>query len=186
MALDSQGRPSFQLLQNSLSQSLPTYCYAFDLLHRNGELFVNLPFSRRRELLESLLTAAEDPLRLSPLLRGSSGDVLEAVRKLGPLAAQRQVDLLKAQVEDARTQGATIVTGGREPPGFKGAYYEPTLITGVKPSMRVWKEEVFGPVLPVVSCKTEDEAIRSPTTPSTASAVIFIPPAVRGQKSSHR
>ena len=73
--------------------------------------------------------------------------------------AQRQVDLLKAQVDDARTQGATIEVGGREPSGLRGAYYEPTLVTRVKPSMRVWKEEVFGPVLPVVSYKTEDEAI---------------------------
>jgi acyl-CoA reductase-like NAD-dependent aldehyde dehydrogenase len=87
------------------------------------------------------------------------GDPLQEDTELGPLVAQRQVDLLKAQVEDARTQGATIVAGGREPPGLKGAYYEPTLITGVKPSMRVWKEEVFGPVLPVVSYKTEEEAI---------------------------
>jgi acyl-CoA reductase-like NAD-dependent aldehyde dehydrogenase len=87
------------------------------------------------------------------------GDPLEEDIELGPLVAQRQVDLLKAQVEDARTQGATIVVGGREPPGLKGAYYEPTLIIDVKPSMRVWKEEVFGPVLPVVSYETEDEAI---------------------------
>jgi aldehyde dehydrogenase (NAD+) len=87
------------------------------------------------------------------------GDPLEEDTELGPLVAQRQVDLLKAQVEDARTQGATIVVGGREPPSLKGAYYEPTLITGVKPGMRVWKEEVFGPVLPVVSYETEDEAI---------------------------
>jgi ATP-dependent DNA ligase len=43
VALDSQGRSSFQILQDILSQALPTYCYAFDLLHRNGELFVNLP-----------------------------------------------------------------------------------------------------------------------------------------------
>jgi acyl-CoA reductase-like NAD-dependent aldehyde dehydrogenase len=87
------------------------------------------------------------------------GDPLQEDTELGSLVAQRQVDLLKAQVEDARTQGATIVVGGREPPGLKGAYYEPTLIVDVKPSMRVWKEEVFGPVLPVVSYKTEDEAI---------------------------
>jgi acyl-CoA reductase-like NAD-dependent aldehyde dehydrogenase len=87
------------------------------------------------------------------------GDPLQQDTELGPLVAQRQVDLLKAQVEDARTQGATIVVGGRQPPGLKGAYYEPTLITGVKPGMRVWKEEVFGPVLPVVSYKTEEEAI---------------------------
>ena len=83
VALDSQGRPSFQLMQNSRSQSLPIYYYAFDLLHRNGELLVNLPLSRRRELLENLLAAPIDPLRLSPLLQAPSGEILEAVRKLG-------------------------------------------------------------------------------------------------------
>jgi ATP-dependent DNA ligase len=83
VALDSQGRPSFQLLQGAFSQSLRIYFYTFDLLHRNGELLVNLPFSRRRELLENLLASPDDPLRLSPLLRAPSGQVLAAVRKLG-------------------------------------------------------------------------------------------------------
>ena len=83
VTLNSQGRPSFQLLQNNRSQTLPVYFYAFDLLNRNGELLVNLPLSRRRELLEGLLTAPKDPVRLSPLLRAPSGEVLEAVRGLG-------------------------------------------------------------------------------------------------------
>src|SRR5262245_30818153 len=43
VALDSQGRPSFQLLQNSVSQSLPIYCYAFDLLSQNGQRLVSSP-----------------------------------------------------------------------------------------------------------------------------------------------
>jgi bifunctional non-homologous end joining protein LigD len=58
VAFDPQGKPSFQLLQSSPSQTLPIYFYAFDLLNRNGELLVNLPFSRRRELLENLLAVA--------------------------------------------------------------------------------------------------------------------------------
>ena len=69
VALDSQGRPSFQLLQNNLSRALPVYFYAFDLLNRNGKLLVDLPIERRRELLERMLAEPEDPLRLSPLLR---------------------------------------------------------------------------------------------------------------------
>ena len=83
VALDPQGRPSFQLLQNNLSRSLPVYFYAFDLLNRNGELLLNFSIERRRELLASVLPAPEDPMRLSPLLRAPSGQVLEAVRKLG-------------------------------------------------------------------------------------------------------
>ena len=83
VALDSQGRPSFQLLQSNLSRALPVYFYAFDLLNRDGELLVNLPIERRRELLGRMLPEPEDPLRLSPLLRAPSGQALEAVRKLG-------------------------------------------------------------------------------------------------------
>ena len=77
VAIDPQGRPSFQLLQNNLSRALPVYFYAFDLLNRNGELLVDLPIERRRELLGSMLAAPKDPLRLSPQLLAPSGQVLE-------------------------------------------------------------------------------------------------------------
>jgi bifunctional non-homologous end joining protein LigD len=79
VALDSQWRPSFQLLQNNQSRALPVYFYAFDLLNRNGKLLVDLPIERRRELLKRMLPEPEDPLRLSPLLRASAGEVLESV-----------------------------------------------------------------------------------------------------------
>lgn len=65
------------------SQSRTIYCYVFELLRKNGELLIKLPLSRRRELVEDLLAAPKDSLRLSPLLRASSEDVLEAVRNLG-------------------------------------------------------------------------------------------------------
>ena len=83
VAFDAQGRPSFQILQNILLLDITISFYAFDLLHLNGELLVNLSIERRRELLIGVLGAPEDPLRLSPLLRAPSGQVLEAVRKLG-------------------------------------------------------------------------------------------------------
>ena len=83
VVFDPQGRPSFQLLQNNQSWALPIYFYAFDLLNRDGESLVSLAIERRRELLGRLLVTPEDPLRLSPLLRAPSGQVLEAVPKLG-------------------------------------------------------------------------------------------------------
>ena len=83
VALDFQGIPSFQMLQTVASKAIPIHFYAFGLFNRNYELFVNLPFARRRETLESFLTVPKDPVRLSPLLQAPSRRVLEAVRKLG-------------------------------------------------------------------------------------------------------
>jgi bifunctional non-homologous end joining protein LigD len=84
VAFNQEGKPSFQLLQSNPSREVPpVYFDAFDLLNLDGEPLVNRSIERRRELLGSMLAAPEDPLRLSPLLQASAGEVLEAVRKLG-------------------------------------------------------------------------------------------------------
>lgn len=87
------------------------------------------------------------------------GDALISETTLGPLVAERQVKVLEDQVSDAIQKGAKVVVGGERPKNLEGAYYKPTLLTGIKNNMRVWTEEVFGPVLPVISFKTEEEAI---------------------------
>lgn len=87
------------------------------------------------------------------------GDALDESTEMGPLVAERQVKALELQVEDAKTKGATIEVGGKRPTGLPGSFYEPTLITGVTKDMKIWQEEVFGPVLPVVTFETEEEAI---------------------------
>lgn len=89
-----------------------------------------------------------------------TGDALDETSDFGPLVAKRQLDALKEQVQDALSKGAKVIFGGQEPTNLQGAYYEPTVLTDVTFDMRVWKEEVFGPVLPVVTFKTEEEAIR--------------------------
>lgn len=88
------------------------------------------------------------------------GDPLDESINIGPLVAKRQLELLEEQVKDAVNKGAKIVIGGKRPKGLKGAYYEPTILTHITKEMRVWQEEVFGPVLPIVTFDTEEEAIR--------------------------
>jgi acyl-CoA reductase-like NAD-dependent aldehyde dehydrogenase len=78
---------------------------------------------------------------------------------IGPLIAERQVTALKRQVDDALQKGACIIIGGKRPTNVQGAYYEPTILTNITFDMSVWKEEVFGPVLPIVTFNSEDEAI---------------------------
>lgn len=85
------------------------------------------------------------------------GDPMKMETDLGPLVSQKQLDTLLAQVQDAVDKGAKIICGGKRPDGLQGAYFEPTILTHVTPDMKVWREEVFGPVLPIVSFKAEGE-----------------------------
>ncbi len=87
------------------------------------------------------------------------GNPLSETTDFGPLVAKRQLVLLQEQVEDALQNGAISEIGGGSPVELDGAFYKPTILTNVNKHMRVWKEEVFGPVLPLMTFKTEGEAI---------------------------
>jgi benzaldehyde dehydrogenase (NAD) len=82
------------------------------------------------------------------------GDPLGQVA-LGPVISRQQVDRIDAIVKDTVAAGATLAAGGT----FDGPYYRPTVLTGVKPGMRAFDEEVFGPVAAITSFATEDEAV---------------------------
>lgn len=102
------------------------------------------------------------------------GDPLNEKTTIGPLVAKRQLEVLEAQVEDARQKGAKIITGGMRPKGLNGAFYMPTLITDATSDMRVITEEVFGPVLPIMKFKTEKEALAiAHNTPYGLSAFVY-------------
>jgi succinate-semialdehyde dehydrogenase/glutarate-semialdehyde dehydrogenase len=85
--------------------------------------------------------------------RGTEEDV-----KVGPLINENQREIVESLVEDAAGKGASILTGGKrlDGPGF---YYPPTVLGGVTPDANILRDEVFGPVAPVKSFSTEDEAI---------------------------
>lgn len=76
------------------------------------------------------------------------------------LVAERQVQPILDQINKSVEQGAEILVGGKKAKNMDGAYIEPTLITNVTENMPVWTEEVFGPVLPVMTFKDEAEAIK--------------------------
>lgn len=87
------------------------------------------------------------------------GDATNKETNIGPLVSQKQLDALQEQVKDALAKGAKEFHK-KELPKLEGFFYAPTLLTEIKPDMQVWKEEVFGPVLPIVTFKTEVEAIK--------------------------
>jgi len=87
------------------------------------------------------------------------GDPEDSKTTMGPLVSIKQLNLLISQVDDAINKGAKVVYGGKRPKGLKGAYYLPTILTDIKRNMKVWNEEVFGPVLPIMTFRTEEEAV---------------------------
>jgi succinate-semialdehyde dehydrogenase / glutarate-semialdehyde dehydrogenase len=87
------------------------------------------------------------------------GDGLAGVTEQGPLIDDKAVAKVEEHVADALAKGGKIALGGKRH-ALGGTFYEPTIITGVKPSMMVSREETFGPVAPVFSFKTEADAIR--------------------------
>ncbi len=83
---------------------------------------------------------------------------LEEGSIIGPLVNQEAFDSMKGFLDDAVEKGATILEGGK-PHSLGGLFFEPTLLTGLTKEMRIFKEEVFGPIAAVMTFKTEEEAI---------------------------
>ncbi|RLN51399.1 hypothetical protein BBJ29_000664 [Phytophthora kernoviae] len=86
------------------------------------------------------------------------GDPLDEKVQMGPLVSKQQQQKVLGYINSAKEEGATVAQG-TTPNGSKGYFVPPTIITKVKPEMRVWKEEIFGPVLSMMTFKTEEEAV---------------------------
>jgi acyl-CoA reductase-like NAD-dependent aldehyde dehydrogenase len=79
--------------------------------------------------------------------------------EIGPIIFNRQADILSAQIADAKTKGARVMTGGEIETHGGGRWLRPTVLSGVTPDMAVLRDETFGPILPVVAFDTVDEAV---------------------------
>lgn len=90
------------------------------------------------------------------------GNPLENDTQMGPLVSAKQRDNVERYVRSGIEQGATVAAGGKRPAGAafaRGYYFEPTVFTNVSPQMRIAQEEIFGPVVCVMSFNSEDEAV---------------------------
>jgi len=94
---------------------------------------------------------------------------------MGPLVNEAQYNKVLRFIEIAKKEGATLLTGGKRPDNCpRGYFVEPTVFTNVKEDMTIWKEEIFGPVLSVMTFKNEFEAVKlaNATTYGLAAAVL--------------
>ncbi|WP_082830357.1 CoA-acylating methylmalonate-semialdehyde dehydrogenase [Aeribacillus pallidus] len=103
------------------------------------------------ELIENLIAAANQ-IKL--------GNGLDPNVKLGPVISDKHLERVHGYIESGIAEGANLIRDGRkDSEGTKGFFLGPTIFDEVKPSMKIWKEEIFAPVLSIVRVKNLDEAI---------------------------
>jgi benzaldehyde dehydrogenase (NAD) len=83
------------------------------------------------------------------------GDPFRAHVAIGPLISEKQLNRVDGIVKDSVKAGAKVVTGGTH----EGLFYKPTVLSDVKPGIRAYDEEIFGPVAPVTIAQDDDEAV---------------------------
>lgn len=90
------------------------------------------------------------------------GDPQDPATRVGPVVSRKQFDFVKHFIELGLKEGAELLTGGvpKDPAPGEGYFIAPTIFTGVKPGMHIEQEEIFGPVLCVLTYRGEDEAVK--------------------------
>jgi acyl-CoA reductase-like NAD-dependent aldehyde dehydrogenase len=106
----------------------------------------------KKALVDRLVAAAEK-MRLGP--------GLDAASDMGPSVDEKQWNTVMDYIAVGKGEGAKLLLGGTRPESLSQGYFvEPTIFDGVSPSMRIFKEEIFGPVLSIATASTLDEALR--------------------------
>lgn len=117
------------------------------------------------------------------------GDPFKDETFQGPQVTKAQYERVLAYIEAGKSEGASLVAGGEayKDVGGKGFFVRPTIFTGVRDGMKVWKEEVFGPFVVISSFKTEEEAIeRANDTTYGLGSALFTRDIVRAHKLARR
>ena len=76
------------------------------------------------------------------------------------MSNERQLKIVEDHITDAKVRGAQVLTGGKRLSEGEGWFHEPTVLINVDHSMKLMRDETFGPVLPIMTFKSEDEAVR--------------------------
>jgi gamma-glutamyl-gamma-aminobutyraldehyde dehydrogenase len=119
----------------------------------------------KQTLIEQILVKLRDwPL----------GDPLDPSNRLGAIVSKEQFDTIMGYIAKGKAEGAEVISGGKAHPLGKGYFIEPTIFDKVSPKMTIAREEIFGPVLSIISVMNADEAVRvANDTPYGLAASIF-------------
>ena len=105
----------------------------------------------KQQLVEQILVK----LREWPL-----GDPLDPENRLGAIVSKEQFDTIMSYISKGKAEGAKVIAGGKAHPLDNGYFIEPTIFDNVTTAMTIAREEIFGPVLSIISVSSADEAVR--------------------------
>ena len=135
-------------LENSVSGAILANFYSTGQVCSNGtRVFV------QKGILDTFLTRLTERLSLAVI-----GDPQDESTNFGPMVSERQREIVLSYIEKGQAEGARLVTGGNRIAG-QGYYVQPTVFADVTDEMTIAREEVFGPLMSVLSFDNEDEVI---------------------------
>jgi betaine-aldehyde dehydrogenase len=135
-------------LENSVSGAILANFYSTGQVCSNGtRVFV------QKGILDTFLTRLTERLSLAVI-----GDPQDESTNFGPMVSERQLEIVLSYIEKGKAEGARLVTGGNRIAG-QGYYVQPTVFADVTDDMTIAREEVFGPLMSVLSFDNEDEVI---------------------------
>ena len=176
-ALEGVKRISLELGGKSPFIWLPNEDYEPAINQLFGSVFYNS--GQTCTALTRLLVPESDLERVKALLLRRIpqlvvGDPMDPKTNIGPMASKAQYDKVLSYIELGQSEGAELLCGGPAPEAGKGYFIKPTVFVNVTNSMRIAREEIFGPVLCVITYKTVNEAVDiANDTPYGLNAAVF-------------
>ncbi|MCC6224818.1 MAG: aldehyde dehydrogenase family protein [Microthrixaceae bacterium] len=121
---------------------------------------VLIPRSREQEFLDAIVAEASQLRLVDP--HEAQEDPMALFHCLGPMVSRSQQETVRGYIQKGIDEGATLLLGGPEQPEEfdKGFYVKPTVFAGVTPDMTIAQEEIFGPVLSILTYEDDDDAVR--------------------------
>jgi len=115
------------------------------------------------------------------------GDPMDPKTQMGPMATEPQYEKVKGILSRAQEAGVEFACGGEPAPGMDGYFISPTIAINVRPDMEIAREEIFGPVLSVITFEDEEDAVRiANDTPYGLAAGVWTSSVQRGHRMAHK
>jgi succinate-semialdehyde dehydrogenase/glutarate-semialdehyde dehydrogenase len=175
--LELGGSDPYLVLEDADLELAAETCVASRLIN-SGQSCI----AAKRFIVVEEVRARFEELFVEKMRARKMGDPLAAGIEVGPQARHDLRDELHAQVERSLAKGARALLGGKAPQG-PGAFYPPTVLSGVAKGMPAYDEELFGPVAAVIAVRDEAEAVRvANDSPFGLGAAVFTRDAARGER----